>query len=74
MIRKIRAIYEEGVFRPLDSLKELPDRTTVQLHVETVARDGGRLSDFAGLWTEQEADEVAALVEAEFERIDPRDW
>lgn len=74
MVRTIRAIYEEGVFRPLDSFEGLPDRTTVRLRVETAASDGASLSSFAGLWSEQEADEITAIVEAEFEGVDPREW
>jgi len=74
MVRTVRAIYEEGVFRPLESLEGLADRTTVRLRVETSPGDAARLSDFAGLWDASEADDLAARIEAEFERIDPREW
>jgi predicted DNA-binding antitoxin AbrB/MazE fold protein len=74
MVRLVRAIYENGVFRPLDALQGLPDQTAVRLRVEEVAVDGGRLSDFAGRWKPEEADEIGALIEAEFEQVDPREW
>jgi predicted DNA-binding antitoxin AbrB/MazE fold protein len=74
MVRTVRAIYEEGVFRPLESLEGLADRTTVRLRVETSPGDGARLSDFAGLWNAAEADAIAAVTEAEIDRIDPREW
>lgn len=74
MVRTIRAIFDKGVFRPLESLEGLPDQTPVRLRIEAPDGGGGRLSDFSGLWTEQEADEVAAIVEAEFEQVDTRDW
>ena len=74
MVRTIQAIYEKGVFRPLESLEGLAERTPVRLRIE--ATDGGscHLSDFAGLWTEEDADEIAAIVEAEFETVNPREW
>ena len=74
MVRLVRAIYENGFFRPLDGLQGLPERTPVRLRVEEVAADGGRLSDFAGTWKPDEADEIGALIEAEFEQVDPREW
>ena len=74
MVRLVRAIYENGVFRPLEALDGLLDRSAVRLRVEEVAVDGGRLSDFAGMWKPEEADEIGALIEAEFEQVDPREW
>ena len=73
MVRLVRAIYENGVFRPLDALEGLPDRSSVSLRVEHGPADGGRLSDLNGLWSREDADEIGALIETEFERIDPRD-
>lgn len=68
MVRIIRAIYEKGVFRPLESIEGLPDRANVRLQIETSPTGPApRLSDFAGIC---EADEIAAIIEAEFERID----
>jgi predicted DNA-binding antitoxin AbrB/MazE fold protein len=74
MVRLVRAIYENGVFRPLEPLDGLLDRSAVRLRVEEVAADSGRLSDFAGMWKPEEADEIGALIEAEFEQVDPREW
>lgn len=74
MVRLIRAIYENGVFRPLDALDGLLDRSAVRLRVEEVPANGGRLSDFAGSWKADEAEEIEAMIEAEFEQVDPREW
>lgn len=68
MVRLIRAIYENGVFRPLDGLEGLPDQSAVSLRIEHADANGGSLSDFAGLWPRDEAEEIEALIEAEFER------
>jgi len=67
MVRLVRAIYENRVFRPVDALQGLPDQTAVRLRVEEGPVDGGRLSDFAGMWKPEEGDEIGALIEAEFE-------
>lgn len=74
MIRSVRAIYENGVFRPLESLEGLQERAAVRLRVEEVPAGDGRLSDFAGLWNREDADEITAIIEAEFEQVDPREW
>ena len=75
MVRIVRAIYEKGVFRPLESVEGLPDRASVRLQIETTPTgSAARLSDFAGIWDASEVDEIAAIIEAEFERIDERDW
>jgi len=49
MVRTIRAIFDKGVFRPLESLEGLPDQTPVRLRIEAPDGGGGRLSDFSGL-------------------------
>jgi len=74
MGRLVRAIYENGIFRPLEALEGLADRTAVRLRVEETPVNGGRLSDFAGLWTAADADEIGALIETEFEQADPHEW
>ena len=74
MVRLVRAIYENGVFRPLEAFDGIPDRSAVSLRVEQMPTDGGRLSDHAGRWNREEAEEIEALIEGEFERIDARDW
>ncbi len=75
MVRSIRAIYESGVFRPLEDLSGLPDRTPVQLRVEEVNGSMKTLADFAGRWSAVDADAIAAIIEREFERVidDPRE-
>lgn len=74
MKRLVRAIYEKGVFRPLEALQGLEDLAAVRLQIEETPANGGCLSDFAGIWTVADADEIGALIEAEFEQVDPREW
>lgn len=74
MVRSVRAIYENGVFRPLELLDGLPERSAVSLRVEEIDSSHGTLADFAGRWSAQDADRIAAIIETEFERINPNDW
>jgi predicted DNA-binding antitoxin AbrB/MazE fold protein len=74
MVRSVRAIYENGVFRPLESFEAPPERTAVRLRVEDVASNGAKLCDYAGLWSAEDADQIAGIIKAEFERVDPREW
>lgn len=76
MVRHIRAIFENGVFRPIEGLNGLRDHAAVRLRVEEEESPtwGGTLADFAGRWNAADADQIAAVIKAEFERIDEREW
>lgn len=74
VVRSARAVYENGVFRPLERLEGRAYRTAVKLRVEEVSADGGRLSEFAGRWSADDADQIAAVIDAEFGRIDHSEW
>jgi len=74
MIRSVRAIYEKGVFRPLDAVEGLAENAPVRLSVEPVFVANGTLGEFAGRWPADEADEIQAVIDAEFGRVDPREW
>lgn len=74
MVRLVDAIFENGVFRPLEALPGLGDKVTVRLRVEEVTSRDGTLADFCGIWTKEEADAFEKLIEGEFEKVDPRDW
>ncbi len=71
--RKCRAVYEEGVFRPLEPVKGLREFLEVELVVAPIKKQYP-LAAFAGCWQVKEADEALALIEREFESIDPREW
>ncbi len=73
MTRKCRAIYEEGVFRPLEPIVGLPEHRAVELVVRESPSRKSFLS-LAGRLSAKEADRMTALIEQEFEQIDPREW
>lgn len=74
MTRSVRSVYENGIFRPVEMLVGIPDHAEVRLGVEQDARDTGCLADFAGRWTVQDVDEIAAAIDAEFKRVTPYEW
>jgi len=74
MVKLVSAVYENGVFRPLEAVEGIPDKSAVRLRVEAPSPAGGTLDEFSGRWTAEEADEVGAIIEREFGRVDPSEW
>lgn len=61
----VRAIYQDGIFKPLEPIS-LNDNTSVHLVVST---DNPFLK-FAGILDSSEAENMMKMVEQEFERIE----
>jgi predicted DNA-binding antitoxin AbrB/MazE fold protein len=74
MVQKVDAIYENGVFRPLDPPQGLADHARVTLRVESAARTRNDLSCCVGSLPDEDAAELTRIIESEFERVDPREW
>jgi predicted DNA-binding antitoxin AbrB/MazE fold protein len=68
------AIYENGVLRPLSPLA-LPEHSRVRI---TVAPPNGNSNsadpEWFGIMPAADADEISAIIEREFEQVDPREW
>ena len=60
MMRKINAVYEGGVLRPLESLDVEPA--------------GNALADCIGTLPDEDAAEMRRIVESEFEQVNLREW
>ena len=73
MKETLRAVFENGVFRPLKRPKGLAERREVTLTV-TVEESPSSLADFAGRISSDDAQEMREVIEREFERVDPREW
>jgi len=69
----LKAVFENGVFRPLRRPKGLAERREVTLTV-TVEEGASSLADFAGRVSSDDAQEMREVIEREFERVDPREW
>ena len=73
MKETLRAVFENGVFRPLKRPQGLAERREVTLTV-TVEEGPSSLADFGGRISSSDAQEMREVVEREFEHVDPRDW
>lgn len=67
------AIFENGVLRPLRPLG-LPDRARVRVSVEVEDRVPPGVSACSGSISPESAAELRRIVEAEFEKVDDREW
>ncbi len=74
MVQRIDAIYENGVLRPIDPLKGLPEHARVRVTVESATGNVADLADVLGALSDEAAAEMTKIVEDEFERVDPREW
>ena len=74
MTRRIDAVFEGGVLRPLEKLDGIAEHTRVKLTVETVSSDGDGLSACGGIMPDEDARELRRIVEDEFERVDEHEW
>lgn len=73
MSETIRAVFENGVFRPLQRPQGITEHRQVTLTVD-VAEEVSPLSEVAGCLSAEDAQEMREIVEREFERVDPREW
>ena len=74
----IPAIYENGVFRPVEPV-ELPQVTHAGVLLPTESIDAGealirRFPGTLGTLSEEDADELQRIVEEEFGQMNPDDW
>jgi predicted DNA-binding antitoxin AbrB/MazE fold protein len=74
MTQTVEAIFEDGVFRPMNEPKGIAEHTRVRLVVETSSEHVGRLPDCFGIMSDEDADEIRRIVEEAFENVDPNDW
>jgi predicted DNA-binding antitoxin AbrB/MazE fold protein len=67
----IAAIYENGVFRPLQPLPDLRDRDQVHIIIE---KQHSPLADCIGVLPDDAAAEMRLVIEREFEKVDADEW
>ena len=72
MTRTLDAVYENGVFRPVEPLEGIDENSRVRIQVDTGTRHP--LADAIGILSDEDAAEMRRLIEEEFETIDARDW
>ena len=70
----IDAIYENGVLRPLEPLQGLSEHNKVRITIESEKTKVHPLLQFAGILSNEEAAALQAIIEEEFEKVDPNAW
>lgn len=70
----VDAIYENGVLRPLYALKGLAEHSKVKITIAAADAVTHSLAEFAGILSNDEAQELQQLIENEFEQVDLNGW
>jgi len=73
MTQTFKAIYENGILRPLQPLARIPENRQVDVTV-TVDESPERMKQCFGSLDDADAKEMTAIIESEFEKVDPDDW
>ncbi len=71
MTRAVRAIYENGVLRPLDPVEGIAESSEVRLFIRG-AGQAARLAESIGILPEEDAEEMIRIIEEELEQTDSR--
>jgi len=74
MSHAITAIYKSGHFIPLVPVQGLEDNQAVRLSVLVSHKKEHPLMRFAGILSNDEANEFSKVVEEEFEKVNPDEW
>jgi len=73
MIQQLSAIYENGLLRPLNN-PNLPENSEVNLVIETNLNLSDPLLQFAGILSDQEAEEIENIINQEFNKVNNNEW
>jgi predicted DNA-binding antitoxin AbrB/MazE fold protein len=74
MTKTIHAVYEHGVFRPLEPVEDIIENAEVEVTVSVKKETPHPILKFAGILSKDDADMMMKMVEDEFERINPDEW
>jgi predicted DNA-binding antitoxin AbrB/MazE fold protein len=74
MPKTIEAIYEDGVFRPLNPIKGLKKRQKVSITLGVPLKKKHPLEGLCGILLDDDAAELLKIVKEEFEKVDINEW
>lgn len=66
----IEAVYENGIFRPIHPVTGLVEHSKVTLAIEYEAQAVHPLAKFGGILSNEEAEEIQAILAEEFSKVD----
>ncbi|MBW4578549.1 MAG: antitoxin family protein [Tildeniella nuda ZEHNDER 1965/U140] len=70
----IEAVYENGIFRPIHPVTGLVEHSKVTLAIAYEAQAVHPLAQFAGMLSNEEAEELQTIVAEEFGKVDTSGW
>jgi predicted DNA-binding antitoxin AbrB/MazE fold protein len=70
----VEATYEGGVLRLDRPLRQFEDQARVQVIVEPAKEPSRPFADWVAILPDEDAAEMARIIEEEFEKVDPREW
>lgn len=74
MTRKVEALYEDGVLRPLEPLEGVAEHSHVTITFELRERGIHPFAGLIGTMPDDDATEMMEIINDEFERVDAEDW
>ena len=72
MQKTVEAIYENGVFKPVEPVSGLPERSRVR--VTFAPAETPPWADIVGIMPDEDAEEMRKIIDEEFSKVDPKDW
>ncbi len=70
----VRAIYENGVLRPLEPLRGVAEHSEVMVSLSEPTPSPHPLTAAVGILPDDDAEELSSIIAEEFERVDVDDW
>ena len=74
MSKTLEAIYEDGVFRPVNPIKGFKKRQKVAITVEKPPKKKHPLEGLCGILPDEDAIEILKIIEDEFEKVNINEW
>jgi predicted DNA-binding antitoxin AbrB/MazE fold protein len=72
MQKTVEAIFENGVFRPVEPITGLAERARVRVTFSPA--NPPAWADVVGIMPDEDADEMRKIIDEEFSKVDPNDW
>jgi len=73
MTETFKAIYRDGVLRPLQPLAGIPENQPMDVTV-VLAEETHPLRECFGILADEDAREMSAIIEDEFEKVNLDEW
>ena len=74
MTRRIEALYEDGILRPLEPIEGVAEHSRLTVTLEMGGARPHPVADLIGTLPDEDAEEMRQAIEEEFERVDPDEW